>query len=92
MSENYIGEIDPEYSFDFPDDPSVNQDYGGKIKQSKDSLYINLLHALRHARTGEVSHTEDFSSLCEDILIELFSIKNRLNLVLLIQVLLISCI
>ena len=40
LSENYIGEIDPEHSFDFPDDPTVNQDHSGKIKQSKDSLYI----------------------------------------------------
>ena len=40
LSENYIGEIDPEHSFDFSDDPTVNQDHSGKIKQSKDSLYI----------------------------------------------------
>ena len=75
LSEIYIGEIHPEHCFDFPDDPSVNQDHSGKSKQSKDSLYMSLLHALRHARTREVSHTEDFSSLDEDMLIELFSIK-----------------
>ena len=79
LSENYIGEIDPEHLFDFPDDPSVNQDHSGKIKQSKDSLYINLLYALRYGRTGEVLHTEDFSSLDKDMLIELFSIKKQIE-------------
>ena len=54
LSENYVGEIDPEHLFDLPDNPSVNQDHSGRIKQSKDSLYANLLHASRLARTGEV--------------------------------------
>ena len=79
LSENYIGEIDPEYLFDFLDDPSVSQDNSGEIKQSKDSIYINLLYALRHARTGEVSHTKDFSSLDEGMLIELCSTKNQIE-------------
>ena len=39
LSEIYIGEIDPEHSFDFPDDPSLNQDHSGKSKQSKDFIY-----------------------------------------------------
>ena len=65
--------------FDFPDDPNVSQDNSGESKQSKDSMYINLLYALRHARTGEVSHTEGFSSLAEGMLIELCSTKNQIE-------------
>ena len=34
---------------------------------------------MRHVRTGKVLHTEDFSSLDEDTLIEFFSIKKQIE-------------
>ena len=58
------------------DDPLGGEDDSRKTEQSKDCLYLNLLYALRHAATGEYSHTTDFSCLDETMLDELKGIKS----------------
>ena len=69
LSQNYIGKF--EYPQKMVDDPLAGEDDSGKTEQSKDCLYLNLLYALRHAATGEYSHTADFSCLNEMMLEEL---------------------
>ena len=43
-------------------------------------LFLNLLYALRHAKTGEYSHTTELSCLNEEMLQELEGIKSFVQL------------
>ena len=77
MSKNYLGE--KENLYDIVDDPLANEDDSKKFKRSKDCFYLNLLYAIRHALSGEYSHTEDFSCINEDMLRELKGIKQQIS-------------
>ena len=43
-------------------------------------LFLNLLYALRHAKTGECSHTTELSCLDEEMLQEIEGIKSLVQL------------
>ena len=74
LSKNYAGKFeDPHESVD---NPLTGEDDSKKIEQSKDCLFLNLLYTLRHPKTGECSHTTEFSCLDEEILQEFEGIKN----------------
>ena len=77
MSKNYLGEKENHY--DIVDDPLANENDSKKFKRSKDCFYLNLLYAIRHALSGEYSHTEDFSCINEDMLRELKGIKQQIS-------------
>ena len=65
MSKNYVGVNDIEYPI--VDNPSAGEDDSNKIEQSKDCLYDNLVYALRHAKTGEHLHTNNFECLDKEL-------------------------
>lgn len=75
LSQNYVGKFEDVH--DFPDDPLADGDDCDKIEQSKDSLYLNLLYALRQGKTSECTDIHDFNFLDEDIIEELTSIKDQ---------------
>ena len=77
LSQNYVGKFEDVH--DFPDDPLADEDDCDKIEQSKDSLYLNLLYALRQGKTSECTHNHDFNFLDEDIIEELTSIKDQIE-------------
>ena len=58
------------------DNPLTGEDDSNKIEQSKDCLFLNVLYALRHAKTGKCFHTTKFSCLDEEMLQDLEGIKN----------------
>ena len=77
MSKNYVGVNDIEYPI--VDDPLAGEDDSNKIEQSKDCLYGNLIYALRHAKTEEHLHTNNFECPNKDMLKELKSIKKLIE-------------
>ena len=77
MSKNYVGVNDIKYPI--VDDPLAGEDDSNKIEQSKDCLYGNLIYALRHAKTGEHLHTNNFECLNKDMLKELKGIKKLIE-------------
>ena len=80
LSKNYVGLLEKNpYVFEFPDDRLSHEDDSKKIIQSKDCLFLNLLYGLTHATTGESTHTNDFSSLDQDMLTELEFIKPQIE-------------
>ena len=52
-------------NYDIVDDPLANKDDSKKFEQSKDCFYLNIFYAIRHAVSGEYSHTEDSSCIDE---------------------------
>ena len=77
LPQNYVGKFEDVH--DFPDDSLADEDDCDKIEQSKDSLYLNLLYALRQGKTSECTHNHDFNFLDEDIIEELTSIKDQIQ-------------
>lgn len=73
LSQNYVGKFEEIY--EVADDLLAGKGDPNKTEQSKNCLSLNLIHALRHAVTGEYSHTTDFSCLEEDMLNELEGMK-----------------
>ena len=59
LSQNYVGVLENPYNLSFPKDTLCDEYDSKKIPQSKD--YLNLLYGLKYAKTGECSHTVDFS-------------------------------
>ena len=80
LSQNYVGKFEDPH--EIVDDPLEGEDDARKTEQNKDCLYLNFLCALRHALTGEYSHTTDFSCLDETMLEELKVSKALLFLML----------
>ena len=78
LSKNYVGKFEDPH--EFVDNPLTGEDDSNKIEQSKDCLFLNLLNALRHTKTGECSHTTEFSCLDEEMLQELEVIKNLVQI------------
>ena len=77
LFQNYVGKFEDPHEIE--DDPLAGEGDSKKTEQSKDCLYLNLLHAIRHATTGEYFHTTDFSCLDEQMLIKLEGIKKVLE-------------
>ena len=78
LSKNYVGKFEDPH--EFVDNPLTGEDDSNKTEQSKDCLFLNLLNALRHTKTGECSHTTEFSCLDEEMLQELEVIKNLVQI------------
>ena len=66
LSKNYVGKFEDPH--EFVDNPLTGEDDSNKIEQSKDCLFLNLLYALRHDKTGECSHTTEFNCQDEEML------------------------
>ena len=73
LSQNYVGKFEEIY--EVADDLLAEKGDSNKTEQNKNCLSLNLIHTLRHAVTGEYSHTTDFSCLEEDMLNELEGMK-----------------
>ena len=78
ISKNYVGVNDFEYPI--VDDSLDGEVDSNKIEQSKDCLYDKLIYTLRHAKTGEHLHRNNFECLDEDTMLkELKGIKKLIE-------------